>query len=123
MDHRKRVYRIIKVESVDELVEALFGHKTQCLCTGYDLKGVLFLNDAYSENSAQEYAVVVPEPDDPSVGRQCESITVSWVEDRARLKYIFEQCLIFKNAPAVAPICVPVAVRVNHPEGVCQYCA
>jgi hypothetical protein len=42
-------------------------------CTGFRCNGYLWLNDATSENGAQEYAVVLE-----SDGRQVESVSASW---------------------------------------------
>lgn len=56
----------------EELAEKLTG-STWTLCTGFELEGVLFLNDSFSEDSAQEYAVI-------KAGHQVESITFSWCD-------------------------------------------
>jgi len=72
MIHTKRRYCVRKVSSSADLAEEL----TRCtwsLCTGFSLRGYLFLNDSFSEDSAQEYAVI-------SNGRQVESITFSWCD-------------------------------------------
>ena len=71
MLHQNRMFGVIAVQSVGELVENLTEH-TWTLCTGFSLEGLLFLNDSFSEDGAQEYAVVRD-------GRQIESLTVSWM--------------------------------------------
>lgn len=71
MLHQHRRFGVITVQSVGELVENLTEH-TWTLCTGFSLQGLLFLNDSFSEDGAQEYAVVRD-------GRQIESLTVSWM--------------------------------------------
>src|SRR5262245_40499359 len=76
MIHDKRKFGIITVASTGELVEHLKEH-SWTLCTGFALQELLFLNDAFSEDGAQEYAIV-------RQGRQIESFTVSWMS-RAEL--------------------------------------
>jgi uncharacterized protein YdiU (UPF0061 family) len=71
MIHSNRRFCVHEVESVGELVENVTQH-TWTLCTGLSFEGVLFLNDSFSEDGAQEYAVV-------RNGRQIESLTVSWM--------------------------------------------
>jgi hypothetical protein len=71
MLHQNRMFGVITVQSVAELVEHLTEH-TWTLCTGFSLQGLLFLNDSFSEDGAQEYVVVCE-------GRQIESLTVSWM--------------------------------------------
>ena len=77
MIHRNRTYQVAEdVTSVSDLAERLTQH-TWCLCTAFKLvvgggvPELLFLNDSFSEDGAQEYAVVCN-------GRQVESITFSW---------------------------------------------
>jgi hypothetical protein len=71
MIHHQRTFGVITVQSVGELVDNLTEH-TWTLCTGFSFEGLLFLNDSFSEDGAQEYAVV-------RNGRQIESLTVSWM--------------------------------------------
>ena len=76
MIHDKRRFGIVTVANVGQLVEALKEH-SWTLCTGFALQEILFLNDSFSEDGTQEYAVV-------RAGRQIESLTVSWMS-RAEL--------------------------------------
>ena len=69
MIHTNRRYGIVSVDR-DSLAEKLTKH-SWTLCTGFECEGFLWLNDAFSEDSAQEYAVFKD-------GIQVESITVSW---------------------------------------------
>jgi hypothetical protein len=70
MIHTNRHYSVATVETPEELHRWLADH-TMTLCTGFRLGETLWLNDSFSENGAQEYAVI-------RNGRQIESITVSW---------------------------------------------
>ena len=76
MIHASRRFHLVEVDSVGQLVDD-FVRCTWTLCTGFSLQGLLFLNDSFSEDGAQEYAVVRD-------GQQIESITVSWMS-RAEL--------------------------------------
>ncbi len=71
MIHGNRRFGVYEVASVGELVENFTQH-TWTLCTAFSLENLLFLNDSFSEDRAQEYAVVRD-------GRQIESLTVSWM--------------------------------------------
>jgi hypothetical protein len=75
MMHDKRRFHIKRTNGPMSLACALtFGTKT--LCSGFELelngKRMLFLNDSFTEDSLQEYAVVID-------GRQVETLTVSWM--------------------------------------------
>jgi hypothetical protein len=87
MMHKNRVWCIAPVATAEELAEKLTQH-TWCCCTGFDLDGYLWLNDATCEDGAQEYAVVrKPTADDPHYS-QVESITASWCSMLQLLRYI-----------------------------------
>ena len=77
MIHKHRTFQIAEdVTRIALLAENLTQH-TWTLCTAFklvtapDAEPLLFLNDSFSENGAQEYAVIRD-------GRQIESITFSW---------------------------------------------
>lgn len=72
MSHKRRRFQIADVLTEDELAVTLRAH-TWTLCTGFRFGASLWLNDSFSEDSVQEYAVV-READ----GAQLETITVSW---------------------------------------------
>jgi hypothetical protein len=87
MFHKKRVWCISPVETAEQLAEKLTQH-SWTLCTGFQIQGYLFLNDATSESGAQEYAVVkCPILTDDSY-RQVESFTMSWCSYNEALVYI-----------------------------------
>ncbi len=77
MIHTKRVYQFAEeVTDIASLAESL-TEQTWTLCTAFklvtspDAPPLFFLNDSFSEDGAQEYAVI-------RNGRQIESITFSW---------------------------------------------
>ena len=109
MIHDKRKYNIAKVDSTAELAEKL-KQCTWCLCTGFELEGCLFLNDSFTEDSAQEYAIIKD-------GRQVESITFSW-------------CSLKEAEQAIRDVLAgkivdtgPVTPRLDHPKGTCHLCS
>ena len=81
MMHKKRRWCVGPVENAEALAEKLTQH-SWTLCTGFELLGYLFLNDATSEDGAQEYAVVrrPAEPGQPWI--QVESVTFGSVRQR-----------------------------------------
>ena len=72
--HTMRIWGVSDEPSAPELAAKL-AHRSWTTCTGFRHAGYLFLNDATSENGAQEYAVVKE-----ATGQQVESLTVSWME-------------------------------------------
>ena len=120
MLHKKRRWQVRRAASADELAGHLTG-STWCLCTGFELEGYWFLNDAISEDSAQEYAVV-KQPGPGGKAIQVESITMSWCTYAEALAYIrrtvagdFDDSLL---ACEVSP-------RIESPDqhGRCPLCA
>jgi hypothetical protein len=93
MIHDKRRFGIVTVASVGQLVEDLKEH-SWTLCTGFALQDLLLLNDAFSEDGAQEYAVI-------RQGRQIESLTVSWM---SRAEWLCRKFCSGGRAGAVAPV-------------------
>lgn len=77
MMHINRKFNVMKLESFKALAKILFNG-TQCLCTGFQLGYFIFLNDSFSEDGAQEYAVI-------KHGVQIDSLTVSWMESEREL--------------------------------------
>ena len=71
MMHRSRRFSVANA-SATELATKL-KESTWTLCTGWRCGRFLWLNDSFSEDSAQEYAVIRE-----SDMFQVESITVSW---------------------------------------------
>jgi hypothetical protein len=81
MTHSKRRWTVGDVETPEELAHKLTQY-TWTGCRAFRLvgSGLLFLNDSFSEDGAQEYGVVIE-----STRRQVESVTFGWMsEARAR---------------------------------------
>ena len=80
MIHHNRTFHITEVYTAVDLAEKLTDH-TWTLCTGFRLGDLLFLNDSFSEDTAQEYAVIRD-------NRQIETITFSWIKQERALELI-----------------------------------
>jgi len=88
MMHNRRRWAIGTVASAEELAEKLTQH-TWTLCTGFVVATnpqYLYLNDATSEDGANEYAVVSGGRDGPHW--QIESITFSWCSQEEALGHV-----------------------------------
>lgn len=109
MIHRKRRFLVTHVESAEELAEML-SEQTWTLCTAFEHRGLLFLNDSFSEDGAQEYAAV-------RAGEQIESITFSWCSPERALDLIQE----LLNGGGEAP--VPLSLRLESGKHSCRLCA
>lgn len=113
MIHAGRIYRLTPIAEAGDLVDKLVD-RSWTLCSAFALGKLIFANDAFSEDGAQEYAVIRD-------GRQIESIAFSWVEDRDRTRDYVTSLL--EGAPGVDM--GPVGLRIDHPEGSnsCPLCA
>lgn len=117
MIHEKRRFKVEPAESARELAEQL-ATRTFCGCQGFEYRGVLFLNDSFSADGAQEYAVLVPVARDSY--EQVESITFSWCSVPTAERYILEAARgDYKR------IAGPLALSLQTPDehGVCSLCA
>ena len=72
MLHKQRTFCVTPVADLSTLVAKLTAH-TWTTCTGFLWDNLLLLNDSFSENGAQEYAVFRD-------AREIESLTVSWMQ-------------------------------------------
>ena len=91
MMHTRRRWSVSEIETPTQLAFMLSA-QTNTPCSGFTVEGFpsyLFLNDAGSENGAQEYAVV--KAIDKAAARsyrQVESITFSWCTPEDALAHI-----------------------------------
>jgi hypothetical protein len=117
MIHTKREWTVDDVETAEELALKL----TQYVwtgCTGFRLTDadLLFLNDSFSADGAQEYAVVVE-----STGRQVESVTFGWMSE-ARALALLRRYLAEKPDEPFGTIDSSRWQPAAHPER-CHLCA
>jgi hypothetical protein len=89
MIHTNRVFGVKTVHCIQTLAYELFHH-TWSGCTGYHLDEYLFLNDSFSPDGAQEFAVYRI-----SDGQftQIESITVSWSFNEIHLERTLSEAM------------------------------
>lgn len=85
--HDDRVWCVSAVDSAEDLARKL-TETTWCGCTAFELEGYLWLNDATSLDGAQEFAVLKKCDDDDGRFVQIESITFSWCDYDAALRFI-----------------------------------
>lgn len=121
MMHVSRVHQLIDVATASELAEKLVT-QGWALCVGFRHQGFLFLNDATSEDGAQEYAVF-----HEKTGRQVESITFSWMATIAKGLEVIQEILDGKNEYAADQIALGDAfmrplIDAKQPHR-CEFCA
>lgn len=116
----KRVHYAAEVGSVEELAEKVADGRTWTLCTGWELNGLLFLNDSTCEDGAGEWAVVIPDPDRKG-GEQIESITFGWAKRHEAIEHI-RACLNMKATGKRPGMSHRVALHLDHPSP-CRLCA
>lgn len=92
--HPQRRFGVTSIEHTEKLAMMLTGF-TWTLCSGFEHRGFLFLNDSTRECDAQEYAVIQD-------GRQVESITFGWYSEAEALRDIRE--LMAGNFEDVGPV-------------------
>lgn len=112
MMHGNRVFSVAEVPDAATLADKLVNH-SWCMCNGFKLGDVYYLNDSTSADGITEFAVF-------RHGRQVESITFGWCDVSRALHYI-EECAngidSFEGGGAVMP-------RVETPaaHGTCRHC-
>ena len=90
MIHTDRVFGVVEIPDIKTLANQLF-HYTWTGCTGYQLDEYLFLNDSFSPDGAQEFAVFRK-----SDGKfiQIESITIaSWSFSESHLEDVLTRAM------------------------------
>jgi hypothetical protein len=119
MIHHKRRYQISTktsegpISTPRDLANILAGHRTWCLCNAFQLEHLIFFNDAFSEDGAQEYAVY-----DSRTKRQIESLTCSWMT-----KEELEKSITRILAGEYGEGWEAEYPSNPHPEGSCHHCA
>jgi hypothetical protein len=113
--HKKRTWCVTPVASPEELAHKL-TEQTWTLCTGFDIQGWIFLNDALSEDGAQEYGVVYRR-DGKLI--QAESVTFSWMTEAEALAFI-QRLLAGEVQDQYGEVRVNLQTREIH--GHCSYC-
>ena len=116
MMHETRAFNLLDEADPDGLARKLTD-QTWTLCTAFRLSSaagaILLLNDSFSEDSAQEFAVFRD-------GKQIESLTVSWMNHHDLLSTLV--ALQTKPAPTLPGTPLGFVPRA-HPTGFCRHCA
>lgn len=113
MIHHRRTFAITDVATADELANKL-GNHTWCACSGFRLGALLFLNDAFSADGAQEYAVW-HEPR----AVQIESVTASWMTEAELIGCVRRLAAV---ADQVEPITSAPMPSLAHGNEACMHC-
>ena len=111
MIHTTRPYSILPVADVETLAEHLTAH-TWTRCQGFVWHGLFLLNDSFSEDGAQEYAVF-------RAGRAVESLTVSWMKPADLITTL--QQLATGDVRDYGPLVAVLETPAMHQR--CRYCA
>lgn len=121
MLHSDRRFSITNIDDAAALAEQL-ANFSWCLCQGFRHRGYLLLNDAISEDAAQEFAAYKELADD--LVRQVESYTISWMDHAAIERSIRE--LVAGNCDHMAAMLrsQPERLILQTPEqhGTCDFC-
>ncbi len=121
MMHKSRVFQVAErvhgqlYSTPGELARLLTEH-TWCPCNGFKLDHFLFLNDSTGPDGAQEYAVF-----DTRIGKQIESLTVSWMTAGE-----LESCIRHLMSDVDEELRVEpfgTLPSLEHPKGSCYACA
>jgi hypothetical protein len=102
--HKQRVWNEPVEVTLEEFADKVTRY-TWTTCSAWRVGEYVFLNDATSGDGAQEYAVLIADPDRPGGWLQVESWTCSWMEPREVVSY-------FAKLPT-SPFRTPVDVRIE----------
>lgn len=121
MIHTDRIFNI-KTCSADEMIADFEHTRSWTLCSGWRVGDTLYLNDSFSEDGAQEYAVIRAQSDGKQA--QFESVTFGWMEPEAIAAFIRETWNADLTQPEWRKLpLLAVSVRTDHGEGTCPLCA
>jgi len=114
MFHSSRHWSVTKVEKAQELAKKLTEY-SWTLCTGFEHRGYLFLNDSISEDGAAEFGVVAAD-----TLSQVESITFGWCTAAEAFKYITDIVKGRAGEPWGASV---RAEQIEREHETCVHCA
>jgi hypothetical protein len=117
MIYSSRRFRVTNIESPAEMAKLLTEH-TYCACNGFRIATTpwLLLNDSFSPDGAQEYAVF-----NETNGAQVESITASWMTREELAAFL--NGIIDRPVESEHPAAVTRIPATDHPVGSCRHCA
>ncbi len=120
MFHQNRRWVVTPVESAENLAKML-TETSWCLCSGFELEGYWFLNDATHEDGAPEFAIVKKQGPGGKPLR-VESITMSWCTFDAALDYV-RRTIAGEYDDADYASGVAPAIETTEQHGRCAHCA
>lgn len=133
MIHKRRTYSLTPVTSVEALAFTLHDH-SWTLCSGFQLtldgQDYLIVNDAFSADGAQEYAVLLVQQRDGDryTVQEVESLTISWMRSQREVERHLRLALGLPDArghEALPPIYYggPFALIAQTTHTRCPLCA
>lgn len=124
MVHKSRKFSVC-LSTPEETAEKLVNH-SWTLCSAFYVnvpgetdRGIYLVNDSFSEDSAQEYAVFRANPGSAEL-EQIESLTVSWYESPEKL---LATILDLLNNPARAEHMGRTNIKTHSRGEYCSHCA
>lgn len=115
MLHDNRVFSVVPAESAEALANQLTQF-TWCGCNGFQLGNLLFLNDSFSGDGAQEFGVVFE-------GKQIESVTFGWCSESQALEIIRDLQRQVKEQSFTVYAQVSNKIETPAEHGRCHLCA
>jgi len=128
--HKNRQWSITAVDHPSELAEKLNAY-SWTLCTGFSHDGILYLNDSFCEDSAQEYSIIEvleakrdESGNDTITGSTLDSITASWLTKEELEEHIKALGAETRRETfgGGAPVTLTVQQSSSHPKH-CSLCA
>ncbi len=116
MCHEHRAFCVETVPTVEELAAKLIGY-VWCLCAGSP--DTLFLNDSFSPDGAQEYAVLRR-----LNGRWCQvdSITFGWIRSLDKACRCIREAVSGESDHFARSWGVAAIPRFHEPDQRCAFC-
>lgn len=118
MPYHNRQWNVETINDAAAMAEKIVSHD-YCGCVGFRCGRLLWLNDSSCGGNIQEWAVVRE-----SDGRQCETISVGWIDKEDMVKEIIEYQVKYQSGgtPQFGEGYVLPDGALEHPED-CRLCA
>ena len=117
MFETKRTYTILQ-HYLPEILASQLTNYTWCGCNGFGYREYLFLNDAISEDGAQEYAIYRILEDGRH--KKIESVTFSWASTQWAEEWIKRLSPELDTFPNLEPTTIKIEDLKTH---LCHLCA
>jgi hypothetical protein len=119
--HKNRTW-CVEPATTPEALASNLATRSWCCCAGFEIGQYVFLNDATSEDGAQEYAVLKKPTKEGELYVQIESVTASWINEERLLEFI---CRTLAGENDQVDWAIPVSPRIESAEQHerCHLCA